>query len=63
MKKYTIVAGVNGEGKTTLYDAEQIQRSEYRVNADEILVEAGGDWKNAYDVMNAGKMAIEKSRN
>lgn len=62
MKKYTIVAGVNGAGKTTLYDAEQIQRSEYRVNADEILVETGGNWKNAYDVMNAGKMAVEKLR-
>ena len=60
MKKYTIVAGVNGAGKTTLYDAEQLQKSEYRVNADEILVEAGGDWRNASDVMNAGRTAVER---
>ena len=60
MKKYTIVAGVNGAGKTTLYDAEQLQKSEYRVNADEILVEAGGDWNNSADVMNAGKTAVER---
>ncbi|MBQ9302158.1 ATPase [Butyrivibrio sp.] len=60
MKKYTIVAGVNGARKTTLYDAEQIQKSEYRVNADEILVEAGGDWRNASDVMNAGRTAVER---
>jgi len=60
MKKYTIVAGVNGAGKTTLYDAEQLQKTEYRINADEILVEAGGDWRNASDVMNAGKTAVER---
>ena len=62
MKKYTIVAGVNGAGKTTLYDAEQIQKSEYRINADEILVDAGGDWRNASDVVNAGKTAVERLR-
>ena len=36
MKKYTIVAGVDGAGKTTLYDAEQLQKTEYRINADDI---------------------------
>ena len=62
MKKYTIVAGVNGAGKTTLYETEQLQKSENRVNADEILVEAGGDWKNPADVMNAGKAAVDRLR-
>ena len=62
MKKYIIVAGVNGAGKTTLYDAEQIRKSDYRINADEILEEAGGDWRNASDVMNAGKTAVERLR-
>ena len=58
MKKYTIVAGVNGAGKTTLYHLDPDLKCDNRVNADEILVEAGGDWKNAIDVMNAGKVAV-----
>lgn len=60
MKKYTIVAGVNGSGKTTLYQTKQIQRSDFRINADEILVEMGGDWKNTADVLAAGKIAVER---
>lgn len=60
MKKYTIVAGVNGSGKTTLYQTGQIQKSELRINADEILVELGGDWKNTTDVLSAGKEAVER---
>ncbi|MBE5845235.1 MAG: hypothetical protein E7302_13860 [Butyrivibrio sp.] len=50
MKKYTIVAGVNGSGKTTLYQTEQIQKSVYRINADEILVEMGGHGVSETDI-------------
>ena len=53
MKKYTIVAGVNGAGKTTLYQMDPDLRCDYRVNADEILVELGGDWRNASDILSA----------
>ena len=60
MKKYTIVAGVNGAGKTTLYQMDPDLRCDYRVNADEILVELGGDWRNASDILSAGKQAVEK---
>lgn len=56
MKKYTIVAGVNGAGKTTLYQADQIQKCDLRINADEILVELGGDWRNPADILSAGKI-------
>ena len=60
MKKYTIVAGVNGAGKTTLYQMDPDLQCDYRVNADEILVELGGDWRNASDILSAGKQAVKK---
>lgn len=60
MKKYTIVAGVNGAGKTTLYHMDPDLKCDHRVNADEILVEAGGDWRNVSDILNAGKAAVER---
>ncbi len=62
MKKYTIVAGVNGSGKTTLYQTGQIQKSDFRINVDEIVVEFGGDWRNTADVLAAGKVAVERLR-
>lgn len=60
MKKYTIVAGVNGAGKTTLYKMDPDLQSEFRVNADEILVAFGGDWRVSSDIIKAGKKAVEK---
>ena len=60
MKKYTIVAGVNGAGKTTLYNIESYLKNECRVNADEILSDMGGDWRNPADVFAAGKKAVER---
>ena len=60
MKKYTIVAGVNGAGKSTLYQLDPDLKCDYRVNADEILREAGGDWHSSADVFSAGKKAVEK---
>ncbi|MCR5594329.1 MAG: ATPase [Lachnospiraceae bacterium] len=58
MKKFTIVAGVNGAGKSTLYQLDPDLKCENRVNADEILKESGGDWKNPSDVFKAGKKAV-----
>ena len=59
MKKYILIAGVNGAGKSTLYQILQSLQDMPRVNADEILREFG-DWKNATDVMTAGKIAVKK---
>ena len=59
MKKYILIAGVNGAGKSTLYQILQNLQDMPRVNADEILKEFG-DWRNAADVMAAGKMAVKK---
>ncbi len=58
MKKFTIVAGVNGAGKSTLYQLDPDLKCENRVNADEILKEAGGDWKSLADIFKAGKRAV-----
>ncbi|WP_026497086.1 ATPase [Butyrivibrio sp. WCD3002] len=60
MKKYTLIAGVNGAGKTTLYQMDPDLKGEYRVNADEILKESGGDWRNPHDVFSSGRKAVEK---
>ncbi len=60
MKKYTIVAGVNGAGKTTLYRMDPDLINEFRINADEILAESNGDWRNAADRLSAGKKAVER---
>lgn len=58
MKKYVLIAGVNGAGKSTLYQTLPNLQNMPRVNTDEILKEFG-DWRNAVDVMRAGKIAVK----
>lgn len=57
MKKYIIIAGVNGAGKSTLYQVIEEFQNIPRVNIDDIVRE-NGDWRNAADVMKAGKIAV-----
>ena len=57
---YRIYAGVNGAGKSTLYDSEHMDAGIKRVNADEILMRNGGDWRNVKDIMTASKDAIRQ---
>lgn len=59
MKKYLLIAGVNGAGKSTLYQTLDALQVMERVNIDEI-VRTFGDWKNFVDVLNAGKIAVNK---
>lgn len=59
MKKYIIIAGVNGAGKSTLYQMQENLKTMPRVNTDEILRDFG-DWRNACDLMKAGKIAVRK---
>lgn len=59
MKKYILIAGVNGADRSTLYQSIQSLHDMPRVNTDEILREIG-DWRNMIDVMTAGKMAVKK---
>lgn len=59
MKKYILYAGVNGAGKSTLYQTTHYKDVMYRINTDEIL-KSFGDWRNAADVMQAGRIAVQK---
>lgn len=62
MKKYTIFAGCNGTGKTTLYQTNPSFKEIPRINMDEIVREFGS-WKNQEDSIKAGKIAVYKIKN
>jgi predicted ABC-type ATPase len=63
-KTYTIIAGINGAGKTSLYNVLLGQSASgalgVRVNADEILTEAGGDWRDTMAQLSAGREALNR---
>ena len=44
MKKYTLIAGANGVGKSTLYQTLNSLQGTHRINTDEIVREFG-NWK------------------
>lgn len=60
--KYTIIGGINGVGKSTVYsmlsDAEKLALGE-RVNVDEIASSLG-DWRDSEIQIAAGKQAVRK---
>ena len=63
MPTLTLFVGVNGCGKTTLYNLEQKQCGNdlgERINPDEILIGFGGDWRNYADQTKSGYIAIKK---
>lgn len=45
-KTFTIFAGVNGAGKSTLYAADDSADLGVRLNSDELVREAGADWRS-----------------
>lgn len=55
---YTVYAGINGAGKTTMYNSRKNTQDVYRINSDEILREFGGNWRNETDQYKAGKIAV-----
>lgn len=59
MKRYIIIAGVNGAGKSTMYGMRKDLQTIPRINTDEIL-KSFGDWRNTADLMKAGKMAVSR---
>lgn len=59
MKRYVLIAGVNGAGKSTLYQSIDELKELKRINTDEIVREIGS-WKNMADVVEAGKIAINR---
>ena len=58
MKKYIVLGGVNGAGKSSLYQILDNLKKMPRVNTDEIVKELG-DWRNTSDVLKAGKIAVQ----
>lgn len=63
MKKYTVFAGVNGAGKTSLYNSALANSESLgeRVNLDEI-VRKSGDWRDERLQLDAGKHAVRLVR-
>lgn len=58
IKKYVIIAGVNGAGKSTMFSIENEFSQIKKINLDE-LVRQYGDWRNKDNVIKAGKKIIE----
>ena len=54
-KTFTIFAGVNGVGKSTLYVADNLSDLGVRLNSDELVREAGLDWRSTEAQLKAGK--------
>ncbi len=50
MKKYIIIAGVNGVGKSTLYQSTPSLQDMPRINTDEIVRNIG-TWKNLIQIL------------
>ncbi|MDR0899491.1 MAG: zeta toxin family protein [Lactobacillaceae bacterium] len=65
MKTYLIIAGVNGPGKSTLFESGKYfpeGTRENRVNADEELKSINGDSNNKVDQLKGGKIAVKKMK-
>ena len=66
MKKiFYLFAGVNGGGKSTLYNTESLDiniKDTVRINTDEIVRKIG-NWKNDSDQIKAAKIAINLRNN
>ena len=61
--QYIIISGVNGAGKSTLYRTNpQIFGATRRLNADEKLRAAGGDWRNPADAARAMRDTVQDLR-
>ena len=61
--QYIIIGGVNGAGKSTLYRTNpQIFGATRRLNADEKLRAAGGDWRNPADAARAMRDTVQDLR-
>lgn len=61
MKKFLLIAGVNGVGKSTMYSSKEFPegiQDSVRINTDEIVREFG-DWKDSVDQIKAAKIAIQ----
>lgn len=68
VKRYVIVAGINGAGKSSFYKLDTIKKNpllsnSIRVNPDEIIRNAGQDWKNTSAQTQAARQAARMLKN
>lgn len=61
-KTFTIFAGVNGAGKSTLYAADDSADLGVRLNSDELVREAGADWRSLEAQIEAGKRLLQMQK-
>lgn len=61
-KTFTIFAGVNGAGKSTLYAADNSSDLGVRLNSDELVREAGLDWRSTEAQLKAGKQLLKMQK-
>lgn len=60
---YVVIGGVNGAGKSTIYQIQNLKRKELdtdRINADEILRSFGGNWKKQADINKSMREVIRE---
>lgn len=57
-KVFTLFAGVNGAGKSTLFACDNSQNLGVRLNTDEIVRNAGADWRDTQAQVNAAKQLL-----
>ncbi len=57
MKKYVVIAGVNGAGKSTFFSIEAPLSDIVKINLDD-EVRRIGDWRNMDDVLKATKILL-----
>jgi predicted ABC-type ATPase len=61
MKKYVLLAGVNGAGKSTFFSLVPSLSKIEKINLDDTVREIG-DWRNAAVVARAGRL-VQKRQN
>jgi len=63
--RYTIIAGINGVGKSTIYSSlsdDDVRALGKRINVDEIVA-TFGDWRDTVAQFRAGKQAVMEIKN
>ncbi len=62
-KIFTIIAGINGAGKTSLYRVlSQTENLGDRINIDELTLERNSDWRDTKAQIYAGREAMTRIR-
>lgn len=61
-KIFTLFAGVNSAGKSTLFSVDTAADLGVRLNTDEIVKERGWDWRDASAQLRAGRELLRRQK-